>query len=129
MYYTFQIYVQFLLFEKLHVSKIWEQHFCHHTVPYLITTECAVNVTSTKIATKIHFGNMTGDGNGKQQWQKQMPLTTKRKTWDVDAKTTQLKLNAKSGTSVQFMDSFYILYGNEEPKLYLQFCMIYFERI
>ena len=58
-----------------------------------------------------------------------MPLTTKRKTWDMDAETTQLKLNAKSGALVQFTDNFYILYGNEEPELFLQFCMIYREWI
>ena len=27
------------------------------------------------------------------------------------------------------MDSFYILYRNEEPELYLQFCMIYLKQI
>ena len=66
---------------------------------------------------------MTGDGNEKQKWQKNMPLTTKRKTWDADAETTQLKLNAKSGALVQFTDNFYILRGNEIPELYLQFSM------
>ena len=58
-----------------------------------------------------------------------MPPTTKRKTWDADAETTQLKLNAKSGALVQFTDNFHILHGNEEPELYLQFCMIFRERI
>lgn len=66
---------------------------------------------------------MTGDGSDKRKWQKTMPLTVKRKTWDTDAETTQLKLNAKSGASVQFTENFYILLGNEIPELYLQFSM------
>ena len=33
------------------------------------------------------------------------------------------------GALVQFTDNFHILHGNEEPELYLQFCMIFCERI
>ena len=58
-----------------------------------------------------------------------MALTTKRKTWDTDAETTQLKLNAKSGASVQFTDNFYILRENEILELYLQFSITYRKRI
>ena len=72
---------------------------------------------------------MTGDGSDKRKWQKTIPLTVERKTWDADAKTTQLKLNANTGALVQFTDSFYILSGNEIPELYLQFSMTYRERI
>ena len=70
---------------------------------------------------------MTGDGNEKQKLQKNMPLTTKRKTLDADAETMQLKLNAKSGALVQFTDNFHILHGNEELEFYLQFSMIFRE--
>ena len=52
---------------------------------------------------------MTGDGSDKQKWWKDQPLTVKKKTWDADAETTQLKLIARTGASVQFTDSFYIL--------------------
>ena len=72
---------------------------------------------------------MTGDGSDKRKWQKHQPLTVKRKTWDADAETTQLKLNAKTGASVQFTDSFYILCGNEIPELYLQFSMNFCKHI
>ena len=72
---------------------------------------------------------MPGDRSDKRKWRKDQPLTVKRKTWDTDAEITQLELNVKSGTSVQFTDNFYILYGNEEPELFLQFCMIFCERI
>ena len=72
---------------------------------------------------------MTGDGSDKRKWRKDQPLTVKKKTWDADAETTQLKLNARTGASVQFTDSFYILRGNEIPELYLQFCMNFRERI
>ena len=58
-----------------------------------------------------------------------MPLTVKRKTWDADAETTQLKLNVNPGALVQFTDSFYILRGNEIPELFLQFSITYRERI
>ena len=53
----------------------------------------------------------------------------KKKTWDADAETIQLKLHARTGAAVQFTDSFYILRGDEIPELYLQFCMTYRERI
>ena len=72
---------------------------------------------------------MTGDGSDKRKWQKHQPLTVKRKTWDADAETTQLKLNAVTGATVQFSDKFYILRGDELPELFLQFSITYRERI
>ena len=72
---------------------------------------------------------MTGDGSDKQEWQKTMPLTVKRKTWDTDAETTQLKLNAVTGATVQFSDKFYILRGDELLELFLQFSITYRKRI
>ena len=72
---------------------------------------------------------MTGDGSDKRKWRKDQPLTVKRKTWDADAETTQLKLNAVNGATVQYSDKFHVLKGDEAPELFLQFSITFRERV